>query len=138
MPIELRNSDRLAPSQGFAHASIAPAGRLVHLAGQIGTDASGTLADGLAAQTEQALANLVDALAAADAAPANLVKTTIYVVQWTEAMQADLFAGIVAASQKVPLPEVPVTLIGVHSLFRDAALVEVEGVAVLETSPPPA
>ena len=49
MPIELRNSDRLSPPQGFAHASIAPAGRIVHLAGQLGTDADGNFADGLAA-----------------------------------------------------------------------------------------
>ncbi len=131
MEIELRNSDRLPPPQGFSHASIAPPGRLVHLAGQIGTDASGDLADGLTAQTEQALANLVDALAAADAEPANLVKTTIYVVQWQESMQADLFAGIVSAAKKTPLPQVPITLIGVHSLFLDAALVEIEGIAVL-------
>ena len=131
MEVELRISDRLAPPQGFAHASIAPAGRVVHLAGQIGTDSTGRLQDGLAAQTEQALNNMVDALAAADATPANLVKTTIYVVQWTELMQAELFSGIVAAATETPLPEVPITLIGVHSLFVDAALVEVEGVAVL-------
>ncbi|MEM9134236.1 MAG: RidA family protein [Actinomycetota bacterium] len=131
MDIELRNSDRLPAPQGFTHASIAPPGRLVHLAGQIGTDANGDLPEGLAAQTEQALANLVDALAAADAIPADLVKTTIYVVQWRESMQADLFAGIVAAGRKTPLPQVPITLIGVHSLFLDAALVEVEAVAVL-------
>ncbi|MEM7323256.1 MAG: RidA family protein, partial [Actinomycetota bacterium] len=112
MEIELRNSDRLPPPQGFSHASIAPPGRLIHLAGQIGTDATGNLADGLAAQTEQALANLVDALRAADAEPANLVKTTIYVVQWQESMQADLFAGIIAAGKKTPLPQVPITLIG--------------------------
>lgn len=131
MDIELRNSDRLPPPQGFAHASIAPPGRLIHLAGQIGTDANGNLPEGLTAQTEQALANLVDALAAADAEPAHLVKTTIYVVQWRESMQAELFAGIVAAGNKTPLPQVPVTLIGVHSLFLDDALVEIEGVAVL-------
>ena len=131
MPIELRNSDRLSPPQGFAHASIAPAGRIVHLAGQLGTDADGNFADGLAAQTAQALANMVDALAAADATPDDLAKTMIYVVGWTEAMQPALFEGIVAAAAKTPLPQVPITLIGVQSLFLDAALIEVEATAVL-------
>lgn len=131
MAIELRNSDRLNPPAGFSHASIAPPGRIVHLAGQIGTDAEGVLADGLAAQTAQALRNVVDALAAADAGPDDLAKTTIYVVGWREAMQAELFEGIVAAAATTPLPQVPITLIGVQSLFLDAALVEVEGIAVL-------
>ncbi len=131
MPVELRISDRLPPPQGFAHASIAPPGRVVHLAGQLGTDESGALVDGLRAQTERALGNLVAALEAADATPDDLVKTTIYVVGWTEAMQDDLFAGIVAAAATTPLPQVPVTLIGVQSLFLDDALIEVEGIAVL-------
>ncbi len=133
MAIELRNSDRLPPPRGFSHASIAPPGRIVHLAGQIGTDAEGTLADGLAAQTERALSNLVDALAAADATPDDLVKTTMYVVGWREAMQEELFAGIITAAQTNPLPQVPITLVGVQSLFLDAALIEIEGVAVLDS-----
>ncbi len=133
MTIELRNAAELSPPQGFSHASIAPAGRLVHLAGQIGTDADGVLAEGLAAQTAQALANLVKALAAADASPDDLAKTTIYVVGWNESMQAELFEGIVSAAGETPLPQVPITLVGVHSLFLDDALVEIEAVAVLPT-----
>ncbi len=131
MSIELRNSDKLAPAQGFSHASIAPPGRIVHLAGTIGTDVDGTLAKGLAAQTEQALLNMVEALAAADATPDDLAKTMMYVVGYREAMQGELFAGIVAAAAKVTLPQVPITLIGVQSLFLDDALIEIEGTAVL-------
>lgn len=131
MTVELRNSDQLPEPQGFSHASISSPGRIVHLAGQIGTDADGKLAEGLAAQTDQALANLVMALEAAAATPDNLVKTTIYVVGWRESMQAELFAGIVAAAERTALPQVPITLVGVHSLFLDAALVEIEAVAVL-------
>lgn len=131
MPAELRNSDRLPLPQGFAHAAIAPVGRTVYLAGQIGQDRDGTMVEGLAAQTAQALANMVDALEAAGATPDDLVKTTIYVVDWTEARQPELFEGIVAAAQQTPLPQVPVTLIGVQSLFIDSALVEVESIAVI-------
>ncbi len=129
--IELRNSDGLPRPQGFSHASIAGPGRVVHLAGVIGTDAKGNFAEGLAAQTQKALANMVLALAAADATPENLVKTTMYVVGWRESMQAELFAGIIAANAATRLPQVPITLVGVQSLFLDAALIEVEGVAVL-------
>ena len=62
MSIELRNSDRLPAPQGFSHASIASPGRVVHLSGQIGTDANGNHPDGLAAQTDQAMRNIIDAL----------------------------------------------------------------------------
>lgn len=131
MTIELRNSDVLPAPQGFSHASIAPAGRIVHLAGQIGTDRDGVVADGLTAQTTHALANMVDALRAADAGPDNLAKVTMYVVGWTEAMQGELFAGIVAAGEQTRLPLVPITLVGVQSLFLDDAVIEIEAVAVL-------
>ena len=131
MQIELRNSDELQPSQGFAHAAIAPAGRMVYTAGTLGTDKDGTMAEGLLAQTERALLNMVAALRAADAGPENLIKTTMYVVGWKESMTGELFEGIIAASGTVQLPEVPVTLIGVQSLFLDNALIEVEAVAVL-------
>lgn len=129
MTIELRNAADLPEPAGFSHLSIGPSGRIVHLAGQIGSDGTGALVDGLTAQTSQALDNMVAALAAADAGPADLAKVTIYIVDWTEARQPELFAGLVGASTRLPL--VPITLIGVQSLFLDAALVEIEGVAVL-------
>lgn len=129
MTIELRNAPTLPEPAGFSHLSIGPSGRIVHLAGQIGNDENGLLADGLSAQTSRAMDNMVEALAAAGAGPTDLAKVTIYIVGWTEARQPELFAGLAGASTRLPL--VPITLIGVQSLYLDAALVEVEGVAVL-------
>ena len=131
MIVELRNSDRLPTPRGFSHASIAGPGRVVHLAGVIGTDIDGNFAEGLANQTQLALANLLHALAAAGGTAEHLVKTTMYVVGWKESMQPELFAGIIAAAQEAPLPQVPTTLVGIQSLFLDAALIEIDGVAVL-------
>jgi enamine deaminase RidA (YjgF/YER057c/UK114 family) len=132
MTIELRNADKLPPPAGFCHASIAPAGRIVHLAGQIGIDADGNHPDGLAAQTTQALLNMVDALTgASDATVDDLAKVTMYVVGWRESMQADLFEGIGGAASVNRLPLVPITLVGVQSLFLDDSLIEVEAVAVI-------
>jgi enamine deaminase RidA (YjgF/YER057c/UK114 family) len=133
MTIELRNATTLPEPAGFSHLSIAPAGRVVHLAGQIGSDENGELADGLSAQTTRALDNMVEALGASGGGPADLAKITIYIVDWTEARQPELFAGLAGASTRLPL--VPITLIGVQSLFLDAALVEIEGVAVLADGP---
>lgn len=131
MTIELRNAPQLSAPQGFSHASIAPAGSIIHFAGQIGSDASGALADGLVAQIDQAMANLVEAMTASGAGPEHLAKLTVYVVGWNESMQADLGAGLVAAGKRTRLPLVPITLVGVQALFLDAALVEIEGVAVV-------
>lgn len=131
MAIELRNSDLLPKPQGFSHASIADPGKIVHFAGQIGTDANGALADGLAAQITQALVNLVDAFPAGEAGPEHLAKMTIYIVGWRESMQGELVEGLTAAGAKTRLPQVPITLIGVQSLFLDAALVEIEATAVI-------
>ena len=131
MSIELRNSDRLPASQGFSHASIASPGRVVHLSGQIGTDAAGNHPDGLAAQTDQAMRNIIDALVGVGGSIDDLAKLTMYVVGWTAAMQGDLFTGLGAAAQVNPIAQVPITLVGVQSLFLDESLIEIEAVAVL-------
>ena len=132
MAIELRNSDKLPAPAGYSHASIAPAGRIVHLAGQIGIDADGNHPHGLAAQTEQALLNLADALSGAtDATVGDLAKITVYVVGWRESMAAELFEGMGRVAATNPLPLVPITLVGVQSLFLDESLIEIEATAVI-------
>jgi enamine deaminase RidA (YjgF/YER057c/UK114 family) len=130
MSIELRNSDRLPAPQGFSHASVASPGRVMHLSGQIGTDADGNHPDGLAAQTDQAMRNIIDALVGVGGSVDDLAKLTIYVVGWTAAMQGDLFTGLGAAAQVNPIAQVPITLVGVQSLFLDESHIEIEAVAV--------
>lgn len=132
MTIELRNSDRLPAPAGFSHASVAAPGRLVHFAGQIGNNADGSHPEGLAAQTEQALANLVDTIEGCDVSVDDVAKLTMYIVGWRESMQRELFTGIGAAAKKTALPLVPLTLVGVESLFLDASLIEIEATAVIE------
>jgi enamine deaminase RidA (YjgF/YER057c/UK114 family) len=132
MTVELRNVPGDPEPQGFTHLSIARGSRMIHIAGRTGTDANGELAEGLAAQAEQAVLNLGRALEAADATEADLVKVTIYVVDWEPSMFEQLGAGLLAAGSKRPSPPVPVTLIGVQSLFEPGMLVEIEGVAVAD------
>ena len=74
---------------------------------------------------------MVDALTGVGGEVDNLAKMVVYVVGWKESMQRELFAGIGAAAQVNPLPLIPITLVGVQSLFLDAALIEVEGTAVI-------
>jgi enamine deaminase RidA (YjgF/YER057c/UK114 family) len=131
MTIEYLNTPGVPEPQGFTHVSIARGERIIHIAGQVGQDENGDIVPGgLAAQTERALLNLGRALEAAGAGENDLVKVTMYVVGWEPSMFEQLVAGLGAAQAQRPGPEVPVTLIGVQSLFQPDMLVEIEGVAV--------
>jgi enamine deaminase RidA (YjgF/YER057c/UK114 family) len=132
MPITFHNvAGRPDPPPGTSHASVATGGRLVHLAGQPGTDAQGeTVPGGLAAQMEQALENVALALEAAGARPEDVVKSTLYVVDWDLGKMEALVAGSMAANARHAFSDAPVTLIGVDRLFVPDHLVEVEVVAV--------
>src|SRR6201984_2701918 len=79
MTSEHINPAELARPSGFSHAVSVPAGRMVFLAGQIGMDQDSKLAEGgVVPQFEQALGNLLTALAAAGGRPSDLVSLTIY------------------------------------------------------------
>ena len=132
MSIEYLNTPGVPEPQGFTHVSVASGDRVIHIAGQVGQDENGDLVEGgLAAQAERALLNLGRALDAAGASENDLVKITIYVVGWEPSMFEELVSGLGAAQAQRPGPEVPVTLIGVHSLFQPGMLIEIEGVAIV-------
>src|SRR5260370_15347306 len=86
MNVERINPTELARPSGFSHAvsvneAGAEAGRLVFLAGQIGIGRDGkVVVGGVVPQFEQALGNLLTALAAAGGQPGDLVSLTVYLV----------------------------------------------------------
>ena len=81
MDVERINPSELARPSGFSHAVSVTASRMVFLAGQVGMDRDGrVVSGGVVAQFEQALANLLTALAAAGGQPGDLVSLTIYIV----------------------------------------------------------
>jgi enamine deaminase RidA (YjgF/YER057c/UK114 family) len=131
MSVEYLNIPGFPEPQGFTHISIARGDRIIHVAGQVGQDENGDLVPGgLAAQAERALLNLGAALEAAGASESDLVKVTVYVAGWDPSKVEELVSGLGAAQAQRPGPQVPVTLIGVQSLFQPDMLVEIEGVAV--------
>ncbi len=68
-----------APAAAGAYSQAMRAGDLVFTAGQLGTDpATGSLAEGIGAQAEQALRNLSAILDAAGSGLDRLVKVTVY------------------------------------------------------------
>ncbi len=131
MSLHRLNPDGLPRPSGFSHAVTASGGSLVFLAGQTGLDTDGRVVPGgVVEQFEQALANLLTALAAAGGGPEHLARLTIYAVDVPDyRAHAD---QIGAAWRRVAGRDYPaVALIGITRLWDDPALVELEGIAVV-------
>ena len=131
MDMERINPSGLARPSGFSHAVSAPAGRLVFLAGQLGTDRDGQVVPGgVVAQFEQALGNLLVALRAAGGQPGDLVSLTIYAVDLEDYRAHAREIGEVW--RRLCGGEYPaMAAIGVSRLWDSDALVEVQGAAVV-------
>jgi len=130
MTAERINPPGLARPSGFSHA-VSATGRTVFLAGQLGLDRDAKLADGgVVPQFEQALGNLLAALAAAGGQPSDLVSLTIYLTD-LEGYQAH-GKEIGAVWRRLAGPHYPAMAgVGVARLWLPAALVEIQGIAVV-------
>ncbi|GAA1055236.1 hypothetical protein GCM10017608_31250 [Agromyces luteolus] len=117
--------DELPTSPAFAQGMIAPAGPLLFVGGQNGTDASGTLLKGLRAQTEQALRNVLAVLAAAGTGPEHVAKLTIHL-----APGIDPADGFAASAAVWGANRTAVTVLMVAPA-RPGALVEVDAIAAI-------
>jgi enamine deaminase RidA (YjgF/YER057c/UK114 family) len=124
------NPPSLATPSGFSHAVVAT-GTTVFLAGQTGMDsAGGIVPGGVVAQFEQALSNLLDALAAAGGSPDHLASLTIYIVDMDDYRAHAREIG--SAWKRLVGTDYPAMAgIGVSRLWDADAVVEVQGLAVL-------
>ncbi len=118
------------PPKGYANG-ISAEGRLVFVAGQIGWNANTEFeSDAFAAQTEQALRNVVAVLAQASAEPCHLVRMTWYVVGKSEYVAQQKEIG--QAYRRVIGRHYPtMTLVVVAGLLEDRAKIEIEATAVI-------
>jgi enamine deaminase RidA (YjgF/YER057c/UK114 family) len=130
------NPPDLARPSGFSHG-IEARGRLLFLAGQTAQDRGGRIvAPGdLVAQFRQALVNVGLVLQARGGTLGDLVKVTFYVVDRDDyraklapigRVYREMLGGYYPAT----------TLVEVKALWDDEALVEIDGIAVLEGEPP--
>jgi enamine deaminase RidA (YjgF/YER057c/UK114 family) len=115
--------------RGYANGIVA-GGETVFLAGQIGWDAEGRFAAGLADQVGQALANIVTLLAEAGAGPQHVVRLTWYVTD-LKAYRESLAAIGAAYRASMGRHYPTMSVIGVSQLVEPEALVEIEATAVL-------
>jgi enamine deaminase RidA (YjgF/YER057c/UK114 family) len=129
-PLRRVNPPGLAAPSGFSHAVVGE-GTVVFLAGQTGLDPSGAVvAGGIVAQFEQALGNLLAALAAAGGRPDQLASLTVYIVDMAAYRAAAREIG--AVWRRLVGREYPAMAgIGVARLWDADALVELQGFAVI-------
>lgn len=117
-----------APASRYSHAVLAVgAGAWLHLSGQVGLRPDGTLAEGLAAQIEQCLANVDAGLRAGGMTRSDVVKLTFYLTSGSP----EAIATYRAARDAWTGAETPPasTLLIVAGLASPALLAEVDCVA---------
>ncbi len=119
-----------APANGYVNG-IAAEGRQIFIAGQIGWNGDQQFAsDDFVAQIEQALRNVVEVLAVANARPEHLVRLTWYIIDKREYLARLKEVG--AAYQRVLGKHFPaMTMVQVVALIEDRAKVEIEATAVV-------
>jgi enamine deaminase RidA (YjgF/YER057c/UK114 family) len=130
MAMQILQPPGWARPRGFSNG-IAASGRIVFVAGQIGSNAEGKVeADSLADQTRQTLKNVLAVLAEAGAKAEHIARMTWYVTDKAEYLAAVREVG--AAYREVIGSHFPVmTLVEVTALVEDRAKVEIEVTAVV-------
>jgi enamine deaminase RidA (YjgF/YER057c/UK114 family) len=121
--IEFRNAATIyRPQAEYSHAALVPAGaRLLSIAGQVGVNAKGEIADGFEGQAENAFANLRSVLADAGMGFGDAIKVTTFLTS------RDNLPALQAIRRKHmgdAMP--PATLVIVAGLAHPKFLIEIE------------
>ena len=116
--------------KGYSNG-IEAAGRTVFVSGMIGWDANGQMVSSdFVAQVAQALRNIVEVLAEANAKPEHIVRMNWYVLDKKEYLSA--YKQLGATYREIMGTHFPaMTAVQVSSLIEDAARVEIEVTAVV-------
>jgi enamine deaminase RidA (YjgF/YER057c/UK114 family) len=118
--------EELYRNPAFTQGVVAPAARTVYVGGQLGSDSTGALLEGIEAQTVQAMRNVLTVLAAAGTGPENVVKLNIYIVQGVDAQ-----VGYAASRSVWGDHRTAITVVTTAGHARPGALVEIDAVAII-------
>ncbi|HZU67841.1 MAG TPA: RidA family protein [Ktedonobacteraceae bacterium] len=125
------NPPTLARPRGFSHGVLVTGGQLLFLAGQTGSNAEGNIIDGdLVGQYEQVLRNLQTVVEAAGGTMQDITKINIFVRDRDDYLAHLKSLGQVHRSFFGDY--YPATaLFEISRFFQDDALIEIEGMAVV-------
>lgn len=128
--LDFVNPGTLAKPRGYSHGATG-AGRLLFVAGQIGSTADGTLVGPrLADQFDQALANVLTVVTAGHGDAGSIAKLTIFV---TDASAYSAARREIGERYRARLGRhyPAMTLVEVRALLEPGALVEIEAFAIV-------
>lgn len=127
--MKIFNPDILATPRGYNHGIYA-SGNVLFVAGQIGWDKDGNVAEGLVPQFEQALRNVMAVVETAGGKPENIGRLTIFLKDKQDYLNRRKEIGL--CYQAVMGKHFPaMSLLIVKDLLEEKALVEIEATAVL-------
>lgn len=126
------NPSALSKPTGYSHAVVVPAGRQLHISGQVALNAAGEIVGkgDIAAQAEQVYVNLGSALAAVGVDFRSVFKLVTYVVDLTPERAAAIRMVRMRHLGEGPYPAS--TMVGTPALVHPDLLIEVEAIARLE------
>lgn len=125
------NPRELGRPRGYSNGMLAPAGRVLAIAGQIGWDADGKLvSDDFVAQFARALSNVLAVLHEAGGVPSDLIQLRIYVTDKARYTARLKEVGQVYR-ERMDGHYPAMALVQVADLLEPGALVEIEGLAVI-------
>ena len=131
MEKEIINPSSLAPPVGFSHGILVTGGRLLFLAGQTASDAEGHIAGDIVAQYGQVMRNIQAVVESAGGNMQDITKLNIFVRD-----RDDYLAHLKPIGQMHRLffgayyPAM--ALFEISRFFQDEALIEIEGLAVID------
>jgi enamine deaminase RidA (YjgF/YER057c/UK114 family) len=129
------NPPNLHRTPGYHHVTVVEAGRLAFLVGQCPLARDGTLvgAGSYEKQTDQVIDNALTVLAAVQARPEDVVRSTIYVVSDDERVLGAVWRRLTASALGEAFTSAS-TLLGVAKLGFPGQLVELDLMALLPPS----
>ncbi len=128
MPMFINPSNVTTPPSSYSHGVlIGPYARRLIISGQVGARPDGTMAEGIKAQTEQAIDNLFNVIAAAQMKPTDIVKIVTFLTR-----REDLAVLREVRSAKFGKHAPASTLLIVSGLANPEYLIEIEAEAIQE------
>lgn len=134
MPATIIQPQALAAPRGYSNGLLYPAGaRMLFVAGQIGWNKEGVFPQGLEAQFDLALENILAVVREAGGDATSIGRLTVYVVDKRDYMLKTREIGR-AYRTRMGKHFPAMALVQVSALLEDRALVEIEATAMIESS----
>jgi enamine deaminase RidA (YjgF/YER057c/UK114 family) len=124
------NPATLSAPRGYNNGMVSEGGRILFVAGQVGWNSGERMAEGLVAQFDQALYNILEVVTAAGGGAESIGRFTIYIKDKHEyvALRKELGA---AYRKRMGRHYPAMSLVVVSDLLEEQARIEIEATAVI-------